>query len=225
MSAGLQQAVLKVAEQAWRTIRTEADGTLRQWAEMPFVPGEPGGKARPAAAALCGTATAQAPGRVVCRRLGPPPPRGCHQPGLGGGAAFAVAPGEGGHHRAGSDEVKNALGGGHLPSQHFNANAAWFKLALLAYNPFHKAGRRTQPTANRFTPEEKLCVPLIRRLGDVSILNAVGRRPHLGLGQNSDRHQGKPWKKLDCVQDSNVEEPSQPNNHGIPKYTKGGKRH
>ena len=32
------------------------------------------------------------------------------------------------------DEVKNALGGGHLPSQPFNANAAWFKLASLAYN-------------------------------------------------------------------------------------------
>ena len=32
------------------------------------------------------------------------------------------------------DEVKNALGGGHLPSQHFAVNAAWFKLALLTYN-------------------------------------------------------------------------------------------
>ena len=32
------------------------------------------------------------------------------------------------------DEVKNALAGGHLPSQHFAVNAAWFKLALLSYN-------------------------------------------------------------------------------------------
>ena len=32
------------------------------------------------------------------------------------------------------DEVKNALAGGHMPSQHFAANAAWFKMALLAYN-------------------------------------------------------------------------------------------
>jgi hypothetical protein len=32
------------------------------------------------------------------------------------------------------DEVKNALGGGHMPCQHFNVNAAWFKLSLLAYN-------------------------------------------------------------------------------------------
>ena len=32
------------------------------------------------------------------------------------------------------DEVKNGLGGGHMPSQHFAVNAAWFKMALLAYN-------------------------------------------------------------------------------------------
>ena len=32
------------------------------------------------------------------------------------------------------DEVKNELGGGHMPSQHFAVNAAWFKLALLTYN-------------------------------------------------------------------------------------------
>ena len=32
------------------------------------------------------------------------------------------------------DEVKNAPGGGHMPSQHFASNAAWFKMALLSYN-------------------------------------------------------------------------------------------
>ena len=32
------------------------------------------------------------------------------------------------------DEVKNALAGGHMPSQHFAVNATWFKLALLSYN-------------------------------------------------------------------------------------------
>lgn len=29
------------------------------------------------------------------------------------------------------DEVKNRLGGGHKPSQHFAVNATWLKLALL----------------------------------------------------------------------------------------------
>ena len=32
------------------------------------------------------------------------------------------------------DEVKNGLGGGHMPSQHFAVNAAWFKMALMTYN-------------------------------------------------------------------------------------------
>lgn len=32
------------------------------------------------------------------------------------------------------DEIKNGLGGGHMPSRHFAVNAAWFKLALLSYN-------------------------------------------------------------------------------------------
>jgi hypothetical protein len=42
------------------------------------------------------------------------------------------------------DEVKNALAGGHLPSQHFAVNAAWFKLALLAY-PSHRGLARHSP--------------------------------------------------------------------------------
>jgi hypothetical protein len=32
------------------------------------------------------------------------------------------------------DELKNGLAGGHMPSQRFAVNAAWFKLALMSYN-------------------------------------------------------------------------------------------
>jgi hypothetical protein len=32
------------------------------------------------------------------------------------------------------DEVKNELGGSHVPSQRFGVNSAWFKIALLSYN-------------------------------------------------------------------------------------------
>jgi hypothetical protein len=32
------------------------------------------------------------------------------------------------------DEIKNALGGGHMPSQKLAVNAAWFTIALLSYN-------------------------------------------------------------------------------------------
>ena len=134
MSAPLLAATRAVAEADWRTIQTEADGTRRQWAEVPFVPGEANEKKD------------RQPLRYVGLRLLKPQ-----------GELFAD--GADRHHhavvtnldwagerllqwhreKAGTvehvhDEVKNALGGGHLPSQHFNANAAWFKLSLLAYN-------------------------------------------------------------------------------------------
>ena len=32
------------------------------------------------------------------------------------------------------DEVKNELGGQHMPSQRFGVNSVWFKISLLTYN-------------------------------------------------------------------------------------------
>lgn len=134
MSPALQQAVKKVEEQEWKTIKTEADGTLRQWAEVEFVPGEAGEKKESVPLRYVGLRLLKAQGVLF-------------------------ADGSDRHHhavvtnldwagerllqwhreKAGTiehvhDEVKNALGGGHMPSQHFNANAAWFKLSLIAYN-------------------------------------------------------------------------------------------
>ena len=107
---------------------------MRQWAEVDFVPGEPGEKKD------------RQPLRYVGLRLLKPQ-----------GALFADGTDRHHHavitnlewdgakllqwHRAKAgtvehvhDEVKNETGGGHLPSQHFAVNAAWFKLALLTYN-------------------------------------------------------------------------------------------
>jgi hypothetical protein len=41
MESALASAVQAVEEKAWKTYATEADGTLRQWAEVPFVPNDP----------------------------------------------------------------------------------------------------------------------------------------------------------------------------------------
>lgn len=134
MSAALQKEVQAIEEKEWQTIKTEADGTLRQWAEVAFVPGEAHEKKD------------SHPLRYVGLRLL-----------KSQGVLFAD--GSDRHHhavvtnlewagdrllqwhreKAGTvehvhDEVKNALAGGHMPSQHFNVNAAWFKLSLLAYN-------------------------------------------------------------------------------------------
>jgi hypothetical protein len=134
MSSELSKALAQVPEAQWQTFAQEADGTQRQWAEADFVPGETAEKKN------------RQPLRYVgLRRLKPQ------------GVLFND--GSDRHHhavvsnldwdgaklldwhreQAGTvehvhDEVKNALGGGHMPSQHFAVNAAWFKLALLTYN-------------------------------------------------------------------------------------------
>jgi len=134
MSQDLAKALAKIPESEWKTFNTEADGTSRQWAEVDFVPREAGEKKD------------SQPLRYVGLRLLKPQ-----------GVLFKD--GSDRHHhavvanldwdgakllnwhreKAGTvehvhDEVKNALAGGHLPSQHFAVNAAWFKLALLTYN-------------------------------------------------------------------------------------------
>jgi len=134
MSQELAKAMAKVQDKQWQTCAKEADGTLRQWAEVDFVPGERGEKKD------------SQPLRYVGLRLLKPQ-----------GSLFAD--GTDRHHhavitnldwhgpkllqwhreKAGTvehvhDEIKNGLGGGHMPSQHFAVNAAWFKLALLTYN-------------------------------------------------------------------------------------------
>jgi hypothetical protein len=133
-SPELSQALKAIPNKTWRTFATESDGTLRQWAEVPFVPSEPYEQKD------------TRPLRYVGLRLLKPQ-----------GVLFAD--GSDRHHyavltnrdlpgdklldwhreKAGTvehvhDEIKNALGGGHLPSQRFAVNAAWFKFALLSYN-------------------------------------------------------------------------------------------
>jgi hypothetical protein len=134
MSEPLGQALRQVGETEWKTLGQEDDGTLRQWAEVDFVPGDQ-------------TEHKQSkPLRYVGLRLLKPQgvlfkdgtDRHFH-------AVITNEPTEGGRlldwHRekAGTvehthDEVKNELGGNHVPSQRFGVNSAWFKIALLTYN-------------------------------------------------------------------------------------------
>ncbi len=134
MSLDLQKAVLRVPDKQWQLLNQEPDGTQRQWAEVDFVPGERGENKQ------------SQPLRYVGLRLLKPQ-----------GVLFAD--GSDRHHyavvtnlewagerllnwhreKAGTvehvhDEVKNGLAGGHVPSQLFGANAAWFKLTLMLYN-------------------------------------------------------------------------------------------
>lgn len=134
MSGDLAKAMAKIADSQWKTFATEADGTARQWAEVDFVPGEVGEKKD------------SKPLRYVGLRL--LKPQGVlfndgsdrhHHAVLTNLDWEAVRLLNWHREKAGTvehvhDEVKNALAGGHMPSQHFAVNAAWFKLALLSYN-------------------------------------------------------------------------------------------
>lgn len=133
-SPELSRTLQQMADKEWRTFATEPDGTLRQWAEVPFVPSDRYEQKD------------SRPLRYVGLRLLKPQ-----------GVLFAD--GSDRHHhavitnrdwagdklldwhreKAGTvehvhDEIKNALGGGHMPSQRFAVNAAWLKFALLTYN-------------------------------------------------------------------------------------------
>ena len=127
-------ACQKVQESTWETYDTEDDGTLRQWAEVDFVPGEAREKKD------------SHPLRYVGLRL--LKPQGvlfADGSDLKHHAVITNLKTEGSsllnwhREKAGTvehvhDEVKNELGGGHMLSQHFAVNAAWFKLALVSYN-------------------------------------------------------------------------------------------
>jgi hypothetical protein len=134
MSPELARALAQVKEADWKSFDKEADGTQRQWAEVDFVPGEAGEKKDSKPLRYVGLRLLKPQG--VLFNDGTDRHHHAVVSNLDWGGAKLLN-----WHRekAGTvehvhDEVKNALAGGHLPSQHFAVNAAWFKLALLTYN-------------------------------------------------------------------------------------------
>jgi len=134
MSQGLAAAVRQVAEPGWTTFGKEPDGTLRQWAEVDYVPDEPSEHKQSEPLRYVGLRLLKPQGvlfadgtdrhyhAVVTNRK------------IDGGRLLDWHREKAGTVEHVHDEVKNWLGGGHLPSQRFAVNAAWFKLALLTYN-------------------------------------------------------------------------------------------
>jgi hypothetical protein len=134
MSPSLALALRQVAEGDWKTFGIEQDGTLRQWAEVNFVPGDKYESKQSQPLRYVGLRLLKAQG--VLFKDGTD--RHFY-------AVITNEKTEGGRlldwHRekAGTvehvhDEVKNELGGNHVPSQRFGVNSAWFKMALLTYN-------------------------------------------------------------------------------------------
>ena len=136
MSEPLAKALREVKEPDWTTFGAkEHDGTLRQWAEVDFVPGEKSEHKD------------SQPLRYVGLRLLKPQgvlfkdgtDRHFHalltnEKQLDGGRLLDWHREKAGTVEHTHDEVKNGLGGGHVPSQRFGVNSAWFKISLLTYN-------------------------------------------------------------------------------------------
>lgn len=135
MSEELGKAIKAVSETQWTTFGKDSDGTLRQWAEVDFVPGEKVEKRDIEPLRYVGLRLLKPQGELFADG------NDKHYHSIitnrwdedGGGLLF--------WHRAKAgtiehvhDEVKNGLGGGQLPSAKFGANAAWFRIACIAYN-------------------------------------------------------------------------------------------
>lgn len=134
LSEELAATVGRVPEKDWKTFATEGDGTLRQWAEVPFVPGEAGEKKDSQPLRYVGLRLLKAQGVLFADGSDRQHHAVVTNLEWAGDRLLNWAREKAGTIEHVHDEVKNGLGGGHLPSQHFAVNAAWFKLALLAYN-------------------------------------------------------------------------------------------
>ena len=133
-SVALSQALQAVEEKQWKSFDTEADGTLRQWAEVAFVPGERYEQKQSRPLRYVGLRLLKAQGVLFADGSD----RHYHalitNRDLPGDALLNWHREKAGTIEHVHDEIKNALGGGHMPSQHFAVNAAWFKFAVLSYN-------------------------------------------------------------------------------------------
>lgn len=134
MSSELRAAMDAIPEKEWQTFGKEADGTLRQWADVPFVPGEKAEKKGIWPLRYVGLRLRKAQGVLFADGSD----HHYH-------AVITNRDEEGAwllnwhREKAGTiervhDEIKNGLGGGRMPSGKFGANAAWFRIACLAYN-------------------------------------------------------------------------------------------
>jgi hypothetical protein len=134
MEPELAAAARRVDEQAWRTFGTDADGTLKQWAELDYVPGLPGERKEAKPRRYIGLRFLKPQGElfddghdrkhfaVITNRV------------EDGAKVVAWHREKAGTVEHVHDELKNEMAAGRMPSQKFGANAAWFALNAIAYN-------------------------------------------------------------------------------------------
>jgi len=134
LEAALLQAVTRVPETAWQTYATEADGTARQWAEVDFVPGQKSEHKDSQPLRYVGLRLLKAQGSLFADGSDRKHYAVLTNLDWAGDRLLRWHREKAGTIEHAHDEIKNALGGGRLPSQKLAVNAAWFTVALLAYN-------------------------------------------------------------------------------------------
>jgi hypothetical protein len=167
MSEDLGKALKTVAETQWTTFGKDADGTVRQWAEVDFVPGEKVEKKDIEPLRYVGLRLLKPQGElfadghdkhyhaVITNRWD-----------ADGGELLTWHRQKAGTVEHVHDEIKNGLGGGQLPSGKFGANAAWFRIACIAHNIL--------VAVKRAWPDETLHHAKAKRVRFV-LINVAGR--------------------------------------------------
>ncbi len=134
MEPELAASARRVPEKAWTTFGKDADGTLKQWAELDHVPGLPSERKDARPRRYIGLRFLKPQGELFedghDRK---------HFAVVTNRAEDGAKVIEGYREKAGTvehihDELKNELAAGRMPSQKFGANAAWFALNAIAYN-------------------------------------------------------------------------------------------
>ncbi len=134
LSEALSQALREVKESEWQNFGKEEDGTLRQWAEVPFVPGEEYEHKESRPLRYVGLRLLKAQGMLFADGTDRHYHAVVTNQKLDGGRLLDWHREKAGTVEHTHDEVKNELGGGHVPSQRLGVNSAWFKISLLTYN-------------------------------------------------------------------------------------------
>jgi hypothetical protein len=134
VSKDLALALREIPEQAWTSFDTEADGTLRQWAEVPFVPGERYEHKESRPLRYVGLRLLKAQGVLFADGSDRHHHAVITNRDVRGDRLLDWHREKAGTVEHVHDEIKNALAGGHMPSQRFAVNAAWLKFTLLSYN-------------------------------------------------------------------------------------------
>ena len=134
LSEDLHKALKAVPALQWKTFGKDADGTQRQWAEVDFVPGQRGEKKNAKPLRYVGLRLLKPQGSLFADGSDRRYHAVVTNLDWAGGKLFDWHREKAGTVEHVHDEVKNGLAGSHVPSQLMGANAAWFKMNLLAYN-------------------------------------------------------------------------------------------